>query len=219
MSKSSRLCYSGAYLFQTTMVEIFFDIETKKLFDQIENRDNLPDLGVSIVSLYRRKLEQNLSENEGEMRSFWEADFSQMWPLFEGADRIIGFNSLKFDVPVLAPHYHRDFTKLAHFDILEKIKNVLGHRISLDALAKQTLGKTKLADGLAAVDWWNRGDKASLANLKRYCEMDVLVTRDIYDFALKNKRLLFMDRWNQPKEVELNFDYLPQTPVAQMGLF
>ena len=45
------------------MVEIFFDIETKKLFDQIENRDNLPDLGVSIVSLYRRKLEQNLSEN------------------------------------------------------------------------------------------------------------------------------------------------------------
>ena len=60
------------------MVEIFFDIETKKLFDQIENRDNLPDLGVSIVSLYRRKRGQNLSENEGEMRSFWEADFSQI---------------------------------------------------------------------------------------------------------------------------------------------
>jgi len=117
----------------------------------------------------------------------------------------------------------RDYLKPAREAVKQmvahKIKNVLGHRISLDALAKQTLGKTKLADGLAAVDWWNRGDKASLANLKRYCEMDVLVTRDIYDFALKNKRLLFMDRWNQPKEVELNFDYLSQTPVAQMGLF
>lgn len=200
------------------MVEVFFDIETKKLFDQIEDRSNLPDLGVSIVSLYRRKLNPDLSESDGEMKSFWEQDFEAMWPFFEGADRIIGFNSLKFDVPVLAPHYRRDFYKLNHFDILDEFKNVAGHRISLDALAKTTLGKTKMADGLAAVDWWNKGDQESLSNLKKYCEMDVEVTRDVYDYALKNKKLLFTNKWNEPKEVDLNFDY-PVEEQTQMGLF
>lgn len=69
--------------------------------------------------------------------------------------------------------------RLKHFDILEKVRGVLGHRLSLDALAKETLGETKMANGLAAVDWWQAGDEESLEKLQRYCEMDVEVTKTL----------------------------------------
>lgn len=200
--------------------EIIFDIETKKLFDQLEDPTILPDLGVSIVSVYRRVLDENFNEVEGEMKSYWEQDLPLMFPLFEDADRIIGFNSVKFDAPVIAPFYSpRDFLKLPHFDILARVKDVLGHRLSLDSLASQTLGESKLANGLDAVDWWNAGDAESLAKLKKYCEQDVAVTTKLYDHALKNGRLSFKNKWNEIKDFEIDFSYPRPEPQAQMGLF
>lgn len=207
--------------------EVFFDIETKKLFDQIEDPTNLPDLGVSIVSVYKRKLDQNMNEVEGEMKSFWEHELPEMWGMFEEADRIVGFNSIRFDVPVIAPFYtpslnfgpKREFVKLPHFDILVRVKNVLGHRISLDALAKETLGESKMASGLDAVDWWNKGDEESLRKLKMYCEQDVNVTVKLYDFALKNKKLRFKNKWNEIKEFEIDFSYPVKEEEPQLGLF
>jgi DEAD/DEAH box helicase domain-containing protein len=201
------------------MVELFFDIETKKLFDEIEDRSKVADLGVSIVSAYRREIDSHGNETKGEMRSFWERDFDSMWPWFEGADRIIGFNSVKFDAPVLDPLYHRDFMKLPHFDMLDKIKDVLGHRLSLDTLAKSMLEKTKSADGLMAVEWWNKGDPESLSKLKMYCEMDVEVTKGVYDYVMKNKKIKFVDKWNEAKEVEIDFSYPLKMEEVQMGLF
>lgn len=199
--------------------EVIFDIETKKLFDQIEDPSNLPDLGVSIVSVYRRELDENLNEKSGEMKSFWEKDLPQMWSLFEGADRVIGFNSVKFDAAVLAPFYQRDIFKLPHFDILTKVKEVLGHRLSLDALARETLGESKLANGLEAVDWWNEGSQQSLDKLQKYCEQDVIVTTRLYDHVLKNGQLRFKNKWNEIKEFRLDFSYPQPQPQAQMGLF
>lgn len=202
------------------MIEVFFDIETKKLFDQLEDRTRIADLGVAVVSVYRREIDGECREVKGEMKSFWEEDLPSMWRWFEEADRIIGFNSVKFDVPVLAPSYHRDLFKLPHFDILAEVKRALGFRISLEAIARETLGRQKLADGLAAVDYWNSGDKESLRKLREYCEMDVTVTREVYDYGLKNGRLKFKDKWNELKEIQVDFSYpKPAGDEAQMGLF
>jgi DEAD/DEAH box helicase domain-containing protein len=203
------------------MIEVFFDIETKKLFDQLEDRTKIADLGVSIVSVYRREVDSDNREIKGEMKSFWENELPQMWPWFEDANRIIGFNSVKFDVPVLAPHYHRDLNKLPHFDILGVIKDSLGFRISLDSIAKETLGKQKLASGLDAVDYWNSGDPVSLAKLKEYCEMDVEVTREVYDYGMKHGMLKFKNKWNESHEVVVDFSYpvVEADAGLQMGLF
>lgn len=198
--------------------EIIFDIETKKLFEEIET-SNPADLGVSIVSVYRRKIDENYQETEGEMFSFWEPDLSKMWDLFSHADRIIGFNSLGFDVPVLDPLCPYNLKKLAHLDILEKIKLALGFRLSLNAIAHETLNKTKSDVGTNAVLYWNQATKESLEKLKTYCEADVLLTRDVYDYGLKNKRLLYKDKWNTSRIVEIDFSYPKNKPDQQMGLF
>ncbi len=198
--------------------EIIFDLETKKFFDDTGNFDP-SQLGASILSLYKRDLDENFKEIEGQMFSFWESDFDKMWPLFSQATRIIGFNSKKFDVPVLKPYSPPYFSKLAHFDILEELRNTYGHGASLDRIAKDTLGRTKIDLGSNAILYWNKGDEKSLAKLKKYCEEDVAITRDIYDYVLKNKQLKFTDKWNTPRIVDIDFSYPPQSAVQQDSLF
>jgi DEAD/DEAH box helicase domain-containing protein len=202
------------------LVEVFFDIETKKFFEEVEGRDPAK-LGVSVVSVYRREVDSNLRELVGEMKSFFETDFGEMWKWFEGADRIVGFNSLGFDVPALKPYYGGDFLRLKHFDLLVVIREVLGRRISLGSIAKETLGVEKLGSGVEAVEWWASGDKESLDKLRKYCEMDVMVTRDIYDVGLREKKLKFKDHWNELREVEVDFSYpkIEEKNESQMGLF
>jgi DEAD/DEAH box helicase domain-containing protein len=186
--------------------EIVFDVETKKLFRDTETGDP-SELGVSIVSTYIRQLNEAFEEIAGTMQSFWEKDFPSMWPLFEKADRIIGFNSINFDVQALKPYAPANFAKLKHFDILDVVKNTTGKRLSLNTFAKDTLGKEKTDVGTNAVIYWNKGDEESLSKLRKYCEMDVEITRDLYDYGLKNRHLKYMDRFNGIQTMPIDFSY------------
>lgn len=194
--------------------EVFWDVETKMFFDEAGSYDPA-DLGVSLVSVYVR------GGNGEKMQSFWEKDFDQMWKLFRDADRIIGFNTLGFDIPAMKPYAPADFATLPHFDILDKIKQAnFGRGSSLNAIAKDTLGTEKIDSGANAIVYFKKGDPESLANLQKYCEMDVAITRDIYDFGVKNKYLKFTDKWNNARQVEVDFSHPAETaPVKQSSLF
>ncbi|OGM26721.1 hypothetical protein A3D00_01440 [Candidatus Woesebacteria bacterium RIFCSPHIGHO2_02_FULL_38_9] len=202
------------------IIEVIFDLETKKFFDEIGSNDP-SQLGVSVVSLYKRTLNNNLQEEEGEIMSFWENDFEKMWPHFLEANRIIGFNSKRFDVPALKPYAPNIFPKLPHFDILEEVKKISGKRASLDKIAKLTVGKAKTDNPANATIYFQKGDNESLAKLKKYCEGDVLLTKEIYDFGLKNKFLKFKDFWNEERTITVDFSYptVKAKPFAQNSLF
>ncbi len=199
--------------------EVIFDTETKKFFSEATGYD-ASKLGVSITSVYSRTLDENLKEIEGKMESFWEKDFDRMFKLFEQADRIIGFNSIGFDVPALSPYFPAHWPKLKHFDILAEIKRVENKRTSLNSLAKATLNSNKNDSGENAIIYWEKGDSESLAKLKKYCEMDVAITRDIYDHAVSKGFLKYVDFWNETHEVKLDFSYpVVDSPQIQDSLF
>jgi DEAD/DEAH box helicase domain-containing protein len=154
------------------------------------------------------------------MLSFWEDELGEMWKYFREADRIIGFNSLNFDVPALKPYAPPDFAKLPHFDLMNHVKEAFGRRVSLNSIARDTLGNLKNDSAANAIIYWAKHDKASLAKLKKYCEMDVILTRDIYDYGLKNKSLKFTDHWNTPRQIPVDFSYPADVPSsAQPSLF
>jgi len=207
------------------VIELIFDVETQKLFSDITTEDPA-DLGISVVSVYRREVDEFGKEIKGEMKSFWHpsADISpqveKMWDWFEEADRIIGFNSKKFDVPALRPHYAKDLSKLPHFDILEIVRQVIGRRISLNALAQDTLGTNKTDVGTNAVYYWANRNKENLEKLQHYCESDVAITRDLYDYGVMNKHLKYMDtKWNRQVTVQVDFSYPKKVQDSQIGLF
>lgn len=195
------------------MFEVFWDVETKSWFDETGGNDP-GKLGVSVVAVYVRR------GQNGEMHSFWEKDFDQMWKLFRDADRIVGFNTMGFDIPAMKPYAPGDFAALPHFDILAKIKDAnFGRGASLNAIARDTLGTQKSDSGANAITYWKKADPESLALLQKYCEADVAITRDIYDFALKNKYLKFTDKWNNARQVEVDFSYPAEVLVKQSSLF
>ena len=103
---------------------------------------------------------------------------------------------------------------------MDKVKAKLGHRLSLLVLAKNNLDHSKIDSGTNAVLYWNQHDKASLEKLQKYCEADVIVTRDLYDFGLKNGILHYIDKWNENRSVAIDFGYPKQNNnILQESLF
>ena len=58
--------------------EVIFDLETKNLFKDVCSNDPA-DLGVSIVSLYSREVDDTNKEVSGKLSSYWEKEFLLFW--------------------------------------------------------------------------------------------------------------------------------------------
>jgi DEAD/DEAH box helicase domain-containing protein len=55
------------------------------------------------------------------------------------------------------------------------------------------LGKGKSGTGLQAILYWRNG---RLEELKKYCLDDVRVTKQVYEYGVKNKKILYSDYFN-----------------------
>jgi hypothetical protein len=184
------------------MKQVFFDIETKRTFDQVGGA--FPDkLGISFVGVCVR----DGMHGPGEMLSFFEHELDKLFPVLEQADVLIGYNSDHFDIPVLAPHYSGDIKRFGSLDLMARFKDATGHRIKLDVIAKETLGKGKSGDGLDAIKYYETGQ---LDKLKQYCLMDVEITRDVYDYGMKHGKLKYKNRWNRLIETTIDFSFKPK---------
>lgn len=126
----------------------------------------------------------------GEYTSFSREELPQLWPIIEQADVLIGFNSNSFDIPLLNRYYPGDLSRIPSLDLLVEVQKALGRRIRLQSLAEATLGRGKSGDGLKAGEWWREG-KHDL--VRKYCIEDVRITRELYDYALKNGKLKYKD--------------------------
>lgn len=179
---------------------VVFDVETKKAFDEVGGY--YPEkLGVSVSGVWYGE-----EGSEGTLRAFREEEFSEMFKIFESADRIVGFNSINFDMPALQPHYVGDLLKLPNLDMLVEVEKQVGHRVKLDALAQETLGIQKGGHGLDAITYYHEGNWDKLI---KYCLEDVVITRDLYLHGVKHKKLKFKNKWNNLVEVNVDFSYAP----------
>ena len=193
------------------MLQVILDVETKKTFDEVGGF--FPDrLGISFVGVCIR----NGFAGKGEMQGFYEEELDALFPILEKADVIVGFNVDQFDMPTFIPYYQGNIEQIPTLDLLVKIKDSVGHRISLDAVAQETLGAGKSGDGLDAIKYYRTGQ---LDKLKDYCLQDVKVTRDIYDYGLKTGQVKFRNKWNRLIEAPIDFTFTPNKDVGvQMSL-
>jgi len=163
------------------MRKIIFDIETRNLFQDVNSTESTA-LDISVVCIY-----DSLTDSYS---SFLQEDFPKLWPILEQADILITFNGDHFDIPLLNKYYSGDLTKIKSLDLLVEIKKSLGRRIKLDTIAEATLGIKKSGNGLEAVTWWKEG---KIDQIIKYCIDDVKITKNIYEYALKNSKLKYKD--------------------------
>ena len=172
------------------MKVLTFDIETMGEF--LGNGD-FSNQEVTVVGVH--------NSETGELTSYLKEDLPKMWPLFESADVIVGYNSDHFDIPILNRYYAGDLTKIKSVDLLKEVKNVLGRRLKLDYIAEATLGKKKSGNGMEAVVWWKQGLKEKVRD---YCLDDVRITNAIYEYAKKHGSLKYKDYESGPREIKLD---------------
>lgn len=173
--------------------EIVLDIETQNTFQDVGGYDT-SRLKISVIGCYFYETDT--------YETFEEHELAALWPRLENSDRIIGYNTIGFDLPVMNNYYSGDFLKFPGLDILAEIQKSLGFRLKLDDVAAATTGMRKSGHGLQAVEWWKQGE---IQKIKEYCLQDVKVTKDVYEYGLKYGALAYEDRLGGRKAIPVDF--------------
>lgn len=167
---------------------LYFDLETQKSSVDVGGWQNAHLMMVSVAVIYDNLEEKFYTFNKDEVNKLIEYLFA--------ADLVVGFNHKKFDYAVLAPYTTQNLKDIPSFDILEDVYKRLGHRLSLDHLAKETMGQRKSADGLQALAWFKAGE---IGKLTEYCRNDVIITRDLFLYGLKNGYLVYKSKLHKER--------------------
>lgn len=176
------------------MNTIYFDLESQKLFQEVSGRDPSKLLLACGVTW---------SSERNDFAVYWENDVQALVAELKSADRVIGFNIINFDYQVLKPYApNENFRAFRSIDMLQDIFRTLNFRISLDSIAKATLGTTKTADGVKSVEWFRSGE---LDKVAEYCKADVDITRSVYEFGCNNGFLHYYSKLGSKLKVAVNW--------------
>lgn len=169
-----------------------FDLETIRSAEEVGGWHQAQKMGVSVAVVYDSEINDFVTYLENEMDTLVKH--------LQSFELVIGFNNKRFDNVVLSSYTHVDLNSLPALDLLEEIYNYLGYRLSLNSLAEHTLGKTKTADGLQALQWYKEG---RIDLIRHYCRRDVEITRDLLFHALEKGFLLFANKAKQKVRLPL----------------
>jgi DEAD/DEAH box helicase domain-containing protein len=159
------------------------DLETQRSAAEVGGWHRAHRMGISCAILF--------DSRTGQFLTFTDKEVLQLIEDLKNLELIVGFNIKRFDYRVLAGYADFDFNRLPTLDLLEAIHTHLGYRLSLDHLATVTLGVSKSANGLQALQWWKQG---RMDRIVTYCRDDVAITRDLFLFGRNNGYVLFKDR-------------------------
>lgn len=165
-----------------SLKKIVLDLETQKEFAEVGGRGKNHLLKVSVCCIYDYAADKYACYEEKELQ--------KLAPILQTADQIIGYNIKDFDFEVIQPYLNFDIHQVPYLDLLKEIEKVLGHRIKLEDVAQATLGAGKSGSGKEALLYFKNG---RMDLLKKYCQDDVKITRQVYEYALKNQKLLYRD--------------------------
>lgn len=189
--------------------KIVLDLETQKSFQEVGGRGKNHLLKISVCGVYDYTTDKYYAYEENEI--------PKLASILQSADQIIGYNIKDFDFEVIQPYLNFNIFEVPYLDLLEEIEKVLHHRIKLEDVAQATLGAGKSGSGLEAILYFKNG---RMDLLKKYCLDDVKITKQIYEYCLKNNKLLYKDFF-KTKEIPLKIsEAVPRAGVlTQAALF
>jgi DEAD/DEAH box helicase domain-containing protein len=161
---------------------LVLDIETQRGAQEVPGGwNNIASFGLAIAVTI---------DQEGEWEAYDETLSNVLVKELHHTNHIITFNGIRFDYEVLRPYGLKpEFLYHKSYDILVEMQKVLGHRISLESVARATLGEGKNSSGLQAVQWYKEG---KIDKVIEYCKKDVDITRRIYEFIKKHSYVQYM---------------------------
>jgi len=161
---------------------VYFDLETQRTFDEVGGRGHIRKLGLAVAVTYSTAAAAYHRYTEDQV--------------------IVGYNVLAFDYEVLRAYSDESFEELNTADMLAHLHHRLGFRVSLNSVATATLNVGKSADGLQAVAWFREG---LIEKVLDYCQQDVEVTKNLYEYGKQHKHVYYWDRYRGRKIVPVDW--------------
>jgi DEAD/DEAH box helicase domain-containing protein len=162
---------------------VFLDVETQRSAEEVGGWSNTPRMGLALAVVYDAARDV--------WRTYYEADVHRLLFDLVLAERVVGFNIDRFDLPVLSAYTDQDLSRIRTLDMLSRIHAQVGFRLSLNDLSEANLGEAKAGDGMQSLRWWKEG---RIDLIERYCRQDVEATRKLYELGSGRGYLLYRDR-------------------------
>ncbi len=173
---------------------VYFDLETQKSAAEVGGWNRKRDMKMSVGVTY--------STADGQYHIYSEDKVHDLIKQLLRADLVVGFNIINFDYEVLHGYSLLDLTAAPTLDLMVDLEQKLGHRLSLDALAKATLSAPKIADGMQALRWWKEG---KLLEIAEYCCFDVKITKDLHEYGRAHGEIAYFDKLGQRRNVKVQW--------------
>ena len=173
---------------------VYFDLETQRSASDVGGWSNAADMGVSVGVTF--------STAKNGYSIYLEDQVEELVDELRRADLVVGFNLIGFDYQVLHGYTVWDLTQTPTRDLMVDLKEVVQHRLSLDAVASATFGSEKTADGLQAIRWYQEG---RLVEIAEYCCFDVKLTKMVHDFGMDHGAVFYKDRLENLKKIEVDW--------------
>jgi DEAD/DEAH box helicase domain-containing protein len=173
---------------------VYFDLETQKSAADVGGWDRKRDMKMSVGVTY--------STGDGQYRIFSEEQVPDLVKQLTRSDIVIGFNIINFDYEVLHGYTPLDLHAIPTLDLMADLEQKLGHRLSLDSLAKATLNAPKIADGMQALKWWKEG---RILDIAEYCCFDVKITKELHEYGHQHGEVSYIDRLGQKRTVKVKW--------------
>ncbi len=173
---------------------LYFDLETQKSAEDVGGWGNIHDMKLAVGVVW--------DSCEQEYFSYQENTALQLVEKLQTADLVVGFNVKKFDYGVLQPYADFDLDEINTFDMLIDVNKKLGHRLSLNHLAENTLNAKKSADGLVSLQWYKEG---KIDKIIEYCKQDVEITRDLFLYGESHGYVKYSTRSGVAKDLKVDW--------------
>ena len=173
---------------------LYFALETQKSAEDVGGWGNIHDMKLAVGVVW--------DSYEQEYFSYQENTALQLVEKLQTADLVVGFNVKKFDYGVLQPYAGFDLDEITTFDMLIDINKKLGHRLSLNHLAENTLNAKKSADGLVSLQWYKQGE---IDKIIKYCRQDVEITRDLFLYGESHGYVKYSTRSGVVKDLKVDW--------------
>lgn len=174
---------------------VVFDLETKLSQQDVGGWDKTDKMGMALSVLYYVE--------RGEYETFFEKDADRLVETLLRAERVVGYNHISFDYGVLRGYTQKNLRAEAkNLDLLDEVKKRLPHRLSLDSIAKATLGIGKTADGLQSLQWVKQG---RFDLIEEYCKKDVEITYKVWRHGAEKGFILYDSRAGGTKRLDVSW--------------
>ena len=173
---------------------LYFDLETQQSAEDVGGWGNIHEMKLAVGVVW--------DSCEQEYFSYLEGAASQLVKKLRTADLVVGFNVKKFDYGVLQPYADFDLDEITTFDMLIDVNKKLGHRLSLNHLAENTLNAEKSADGLVSLQWYKEG---KIDKIIEYCKQDVEITRDLFLYGESHGYVKYSTRSGVAKDLKVEW--------------